>query len=198
VNPSMDAMSYDITLPADYDMNIIRHRVATRGPGTDDFPGLAVKAYGIREKGVDGSPVNQYALFYLWADSSGLKEFLFGPGFAALSADFGRPPVRHWTGVGFTRGPEHESAPQSATRLSSPLAADVPLPEAISSAVQDLEQFAAIPGVHSAAVVADLASWELMLFTLWAQPAPGGPGDRYQILHASRPCLKDLQSGRQW
>ena len=30
----MQAMQYEITLPADYDMAIIRHRVATKGPTT--------------------------------------------------------------------------------------------------------------------------------------------------------------------
>jgi hypothetical protein len=61
----MHAMQYEITLPADYDMEIIRERVATRGAALDDFAGLGLKAYLIRERGVDGSPVNQYAPFYL-------------------------------------------------------------------------------------------------------------------------------------
>ena len=75
----MHAMQYEITLPADYDMTIIRRRVATRGSATDAFPGLGVKAYAIRERGVLGSPVNQYAPFYLWADPAGMNQFLFGP-----------------------------------------------------------------------------------------------------------------------
>ncbi|WP_433257560.1 DUF4865 family protein [Streptosporangium sp. CA-135522] len=35
-------MQYEITLPADYDMKIIRHRVATRGSAMDAFPGLGL------------------------------------------------------------------------------------------------------------------------------------------------------------
>ena len=35
----MHAMQYEITLPADYDMEIIRKRVATKGHLLDDFPG---------------------------------------------------------------------------------------------------------------------------------------------------------------
>lgn len=67
-------------MPADYDMAIIRSRVATRGSRTDDFVGLGLKAYGIREKGINGSTVNQYAPFYLWATPAGMNDFLFGQG----------------------------------------------------------------------------------------------------------------------
>ncbi len=72
----MQAMQYEITLPADYDMAIIRDRVARKGALTDDFDGLGLKVYGIRELGVDGSPVNQYAPFYLWASLDGMNRFL--------------------------------------------------------------------------------------------------------------------------
>jgi Domain of unknown function (DUF4865) len=40
----MQAMQYEIALPADYDMAIIRDRVATKGAMTDDFEGLGLKA----------------------------------------------------------------------------------------------------------------------------------------------------------
>ncbi|GGO10638.1 hypothetical protein GCM10010116_21330 [Microbispora rosea subsp. aerata] len=39
--------------------------MATRGHALDDRAGLGLKAYLIRERGVAGSPVNQYAPFYL-------------------------------------------------------------------------------------------------------------------------------------
>ncbi|SCD81378.1 protein of unknown function, partial [Streptomyces sp. SolWspMP-sol7th] len=57
----MHAKQYEITLPADYDMGVIRRRVAVGGHVLDDRPGLGLKAYVIRERGVEGSPVNQYA-----------------------------------------------------------------------------------------------------------------------------------------
>ena len=41
----MYAMQYEIALPADYDMAIIRRRVATKGPLLDTMPGLGLKAY---------------------------------------------------------------------------------------------------------------------------------------------------------
>jgi len=97
----MHAMQYEITLPADYDMKIIHHRVATKGPLLDDFAGLGLKAYLIRERGVDASPVNQYAPFYLWNSIAGMNRFLWGPGFRGLCTDFGRPRVWQWTGLAF-------------------------------------------------------------------------------------------------
>lgn len=57
----MHALQYEITLPAGYDMGIIRDRVARRGHLLDDWGGLGLKAYLIRERGLRGSPVNQYA-----------------------------------------------------------------------------------------------------------------------------------------
>ena len=42
---------YTIGLPADYDMAIIRKRVADKAPAFDTFPGLGIKTFMIREKG---------------------------------------------------------------------------------------------------------------------------------------------------
>jgi len=56
----MFAMQYEINLPADYDMGIIRHRAETRGSTLDAFPGLGLKAYLIRERGKARSQINQY------------------------------------------------------------------------------------------------------------------------------------------
>ncbi len=39
----MHAKQYEITLPADYDMGVIRERVATKGHLLDAFPGLGFK-----------------------------------------------------------------------------------------------------------------------------------------------------------
>ena len=111
----MHAMQYEITLPADYDMGIIRHRVATRGERTDSLRGLGLKAYSIREKGVNGSPVNQYAPCYLWVTQSGMNDFLLGPGFAGLCDDFGRPAVRHWNVLTFEPGPAFGNPPMTAS-----------------------------------------------------------------------------------
>lgn len=188
----MHAMQYEITLPADYDMTIIRRRVATRGAATDAFPGLGVKAYAVRERGVLGSPVNQYAPFYLWADPAGMNQFLFGPPFAGLSADFGRPVVRHWTGVAFRPGPAWADSPTAATRAISSLPAEVPVADIVHAAIADLDAAQDTAGLHSCALAVDPATWEMVQFRLWAQEPADSWGQRYQVLHVSAPHLQTL------
>jgi hypothetical protein len=191
----MHAMQYEITLPADYDMGIIRERVATRGAALDGFPGLGLKAYLIRERGVGGSPVNQYAPFYLWQSPAGMNRFLWGGGgFHGIVRDFGRPAVRHWAGVALEHGPARTDPPRHATRRTErfPEGAD---PAATVSAA--LAEMSTAPGVHSAALAVDPYSWELVHFTLWTS-APMSDGDRYEVLHLSTPALEAIRTGRQW
>ena len=180
----MYAMQYELTLPADYDMEIIRKRVRNGGPRTDGFPGLGIKAYLIRERGVDGSPVNQYAPFYVWRDISGMKEFLWGGGwFTRIVEDFGRPPVRHWTGVDFRPGPAGATTPVYATKHLEPLAPGVDPAEPVRAAREELGDL--LPGVHSVALAVDPRQWELVRFTLWTETPPESAGTRYQLLHLS-------------
>ncbi|MGC0154132.1 DUF4865 family protein, partial [Chromobacterium vaccinii] len=89
----MIAMRYRIALPADYPMEIIERRIVERGHLTDGLPGLGLKAYLYSRAGEHGAVANAYAPFYLWRRSEGLRDFLSGPGFAALCASFGRPAV---------------------------------------------------------------------------------------------------------
>ncbi|MEC3998510.1 DUF4865 family protein [Actinacidiphila sp. DG2A-62] len=195
----MHAMNYRITLPADYDMGIVRHRVATRGHLLDAFPGLGLKAYLVRERGKDGSPVNGYAPFYLWNTVEGMNSFLWGPGFRGLAEDFGRPAVEHWTGLAFERGPAIGTTPRQAARCAWRLPSGEPPGRAVDEAVAELSDAAGRPGLHSAALAVDPRRWELLRFTLWQDAAPAEPGDeRYEVLHLSRPGLDSLPTGRQW
>ncbi len=194
----MHAMQYEITLPADYDMGIIRHRVATRGAATDAFAGLGLKAYGIREDGVNASTVNQYAPFYLWATPAGMNDFLLGPGFATLSKDFGRPSVRHWTGLAFEHGPARDATPRAASRSTIRVPPEASLHDAVTSALKDVHTDRQTEGVHCTALAVDPATWELVRFTLWTGGAPDTHGTRYEVLHTSSPQLHDLPPGRQW
>jgi Domain of unknown function (DUF4865) len=188
----MQAMQYEITLPADYDMAIIRRRVATKGAMTDDFGGLGLKAYGIRERGVDGSPVNQYAPFYLWDSLDGMNRFLWGGAFDGLSRDFGRPAVRQWTGLAFERGSASQAAPGVATRRIEPIAPDADATAVIDAAVDETRERARVDGVHSTALAVDTRAWELVHFTLWAEAAPEAAGTTYEVLHLSSPHFEDL------
>jgi hypothetical protein len=186
----MYAMQYEISLPADYDMGIIRERVATRGHALDDFPGLGIKAYLLRE----GTPVNQYAPFYLWGSTIGMNRFLWGGGgFQGIVTDFGRPSVRHWTGVAFEPGPARTETPRAATRRTERFPDDEDPAVTVERALAQMRNPA--PGVHSAALAVDPRSWELVRFTLWAEAADG-PGTQYEVLHLSAP--ETLPTGRHW
>ncbi|MFF3975386.1 DUF4865 family protein [Streptomyces sp. NPDC055808] len=189
----MHAMQYEITLPADYDMEIIRKRVATRGHLLDAFPGLGLKAYLMRERG-GASPVNSYAPFYLWATPEGMNSFLWGPGFQGVVDDFGRPRVRHWVGLGYAEGPASTSAPTAATVRRTPVPEGVEPARSVADAVAE----DAAPGVVASAVGIDPSRWELVRLTLWEGPAPADGGDRFEVLHLSAPGRAGLRSGRHW
>ncbi|MFB6623948.1 DUF4865 family protein [Streptomyces sp. NPDC056374] len=194
----MHAMQYEITLPADYDMGIIRTRVATRGHLLDDFPGLGLKAYLVRERG-DASPVNQYAPFYLWAAPEGMNSFLWGPGFQGIVHDFGRPVVQHWTGLAYEEGPASGAAPVGATRRRTPLGERTPPGDAVADAVARHAREARRDGVVASALAIDPRHWELLAFTLWADgEAPADEGDRFRVLRLSAPGRELLGAGRQW
>lgn len=66
----MLAMQYSFTLPADYDMSIIRQRIATKGHLMDGFPLLVFKAFlqASRDVGRRHAFENLYAPFYMLSD----------------------------------------------------------------------------------------------------------------------------------
>jgi hypothetical protein len=186
----MYAMQYELALPTDYDMGIIRERVRVNGHRLDAFAGLGLKAYLIRE----GAPGNAYAPFYLWQKVDAMGEFLWGgAGFERIIASFGRPRVRHWTGVAFTPGPALSAVPASATRDIRPLPPGGDLTAEVATAVAALRADAGRPDVHSTAIGIDPYHWELVRFTLWLDDSPASePGDRFEVLHLSTPELAGL------
>ncbi|MGW7417214.1 DUF4865 family protein [Streptomyces sp. NPDC054863] len=218
----MYAKQYEITLPADYDMGIIRKRVAVGGHVLDDRAGLGLKAYVIRERGTDGSPVNQYAPFYLWNDTGAMARFLVGGGgFQNIVRDFGRPAAHHWTGIACHAGPARTASPGAASRRLTPIPADpgpdsdsVPdstpdstglgLATLVEREVEELRGIARREDVHTAALAFDPRSWQLMRFVLWNDAVAPEDGrdeaatERYQVLHLSAPGLDRLPEGRAW
>ena len=182
----MYAMQYEITLPADYDMGIIRERIAVKGPLLDKFPGLGVKAYLIRERGIDGSPINQYAPFYLWASIDGMRRFLWdGGGFSAIVSSFGRPIVQHWNGIACVKnlGQNQHSQLPRRQRIEKSVGPDVdPAATPSSPPRANLVDSARDPGVNLAALAVDPRTWELVHFTLWSRDPPEDAGTRYQVL----------------
>jgi hypothetical protein len=95
----MIAMHYRFVLPADYDMRIIKDRIASKGALFDDTPGLIFKAFLYADKHAASaySADNIYGSFYLWEDSDAMNRFLSSAGFVALCASFGRPEIKAWS-----------------------------------------------------------------------------------------------------
>jgi hypothetical protein len=188
----MDAMQYEVNLPADYDMGIIRRRVQLNGARTDDFEGLGVKAYLVQDQ-ANGAAVNQYAPFYLWNETAGMSRFLWGGGFfSGICQSFGRPVVRHWAGAEALAGPDVDQPAIGATKSVQLLPPDVDPAGPVAEALEALRRTAAMPGVHSSAIAVDPGRWELVHFTLWSGEPGIVPGTRYQVLHLSTPGTKDL------
>lgn len=203
----MYASQYELTLPADHDMRIIRRRVADTAYLLDDRVGLGLKAYLIRERG-EGSPVNQYAPLYLWNDTGAMARFLLGGGgFERVIRSFGRPGVHHWTGVAAVAGPARAATPRAASRLVSPLPAGpdpddtgLDLVARVERETGDLSRFARRDGVHTAALAVDPYHWRLVRLVLWERAVPSDEEatERYEVLHLSAPGMADLPDGRCW
>jgi hypothetical protein len=180
----MYAAQYEITLPTDYDMGVIHKRVADFGHLLDDRKGLGLKAYLVGE--------HQYAPFYLWHDTGAMAHFLLGGGgFQNIIRDFGRPAVRHWTGVAAVAGPARDSTPTTASRLLTPFDGDT------EGAIESLEPLRHNKNVHTAAVAVDPHHWELVQFVLW-RDEPETAGTHYEVRHLSTPELDLLPNGRSW
>ncbi|MFG2129344.1 DUF4865 family protein [Streptomyces sp. NPDC048751] len=194
----MHAMQYELTLPADYDTGIIRARVSRIGHLLDDWEGLGLKAYLLRERGLHGSPVNQYAPFYLWNTVEGMNTFLWGGAFQGLSDDFGRPPVQQWTGLAYEEGGAVRSPARVAVRRRARVPDGVTLSEVMTEAVDEVGRLAREDGAVLAAAAVDSRGWEVVHFSLWEHDSPKADGDVFQVLHLSTPGLDRLPQGRQW
>lgn len=92
----MIAMQYNIVLPSDYDMEIIKKRTRDNGNKTDGFIDLAMKAYLIAEKSKYNNYENQYAPFYLWENEDGMNHFLLDGYFSNILNSFGWTKVNNW------------------------------------------------------------------------------------------------------
>lgn len=85
----MIASQYKIILPSNYDMDIIRGRVASNGYKTDGFQDLKFKMYLITQKGENSNLQNSYCPLYIWRDSRGLNKFLFEGFYDNILGSFG-------------------------------------------------------------------------------------------------------------
>lgn len=188
----MLAMQYSISLPADYDMNSIRDRVAKRGPTYDTLEHLGFKAFLITEKGKNGNQEHSYAPFYVWQAEQGMLNFLCGDKFKGLTESFGWPHVRVWTVIDVGAG-NSTQRPTFATRELVHLAPHLDLYELRSTELAAQQGALQSRRVHSRVVALDPSTWTLARLTLWDAP----PGlthtssivQNYRVLHLSAPMF---------
>jgi hypothetical protein len=168
-------------------MGVIRRRVANRGHLLDDWPGLGLKAYLMRERGTHGSPVNQYAPFYLWNTVAGMNAFLWGGPFQGIVDDFGRPSVRQWSGLAYEEGGAVGSPARVAVLRRQQVPYEGLLTHVMADAARETERLAREDGAVLSASAVDATRWELIHFSLWEDDTPKADGDVYEVLHLSAP-----------
>lgn len=203
----MIAMQYSFTLPADYDMRIVRERIASKGALLDNLPGLAFKAYLYAERNDedkggdsagDGGPPsleNLYAPFYLWRDAGAMHDFLASPGFAGVSQAFGWPAVRTWTPWHASVGDDIRQA-RHATRQIASIAPHSDLAQ-LQRREEDYARQALAQGALAVVIGFEPGNWSIVRLCLWREafdPAPAlapGRGElRYRVGHVSAPGLR--------
>lgn len=85
----MIAMQYKIMLADDFDMDIIRKRVAVNGTKTDGFQDLLFKVYLISENHNMERGKNEYSPLYLWKNNMGMNTFIFSGPYDNILDSFG-------------------------------------------------------------------------------------------------------------
>lgn len=209
----MHAMQYRIGLPSDYDMGIIRERVSSKGAALDGFEGLGLKAYLIREVGVAGSPINEYAPLYLWADIEGMKRFLYSKiGFGGIVESFGRPAVAHYNLISTLAGAQSQGQPSWAMLRTYSTDPGVDPGELVAQrlafARSALERTERAASCHSISLAVDPFTWTMIEFELQVDPPDADSAERervstegpdgliaaevFEVLHTSRPEFDSL------
>jgi hypothetical protein len=179
----MIAMQYRFVFPADYDMQIIRDRIANKGHVFDGFPGLIFKTFLHASKGVapTNASDNLYAPFYIWENNDAMNRFLTSPAFITLCHAFGRPEIKVWSVWG-QHLPDHFAEARYATIESIPITTQSPM-----RAVQESENAAIGADVDAGALAAISAfepgTWTLLRFRLWKHIAdtPTDHVQRYEL-----------------
>jgi hypothetical protein len=186
---------YTISLPADYDMGIIRARVAKAAAVYDTFPGLHFKAFLIRERGRFGAIGNEYAPFYVWPSTEALWGFVAGDGFRGIIDSFGWIPIRVWLNLDLrTRTDLKRANVRAATREQAPLADGCDLAtlrrDEIAGNIAAVE---GNPRIVARVVAVNTERWKIVRFTLWScrqdELPTSATEDSFEVLHLSAPGL---------
>ncbi|MCH8622234.1 DUF4865 family protein [Undibacterium sp. TS12] len=199
----MLAMQYNFILPADYDMGIVRQRIASKGHMLDSFPGLAFKAYLHASKGHEptASSHNVYAPFYLWNDNEGMNNFICGDGFKAVSQAFGWPAVQQWS-VWHSHVDEQVRSAKFATRQIRKIEAYTDLAALRKHETETAKKQIWQDGLLASVLAFDPNAWTLVCFSLWRDAAAAQAVhlsvdvQTYEVGHVSAPPVTQVLNAR--
>lgn len=184
---------YRHRLPADYDMSIIRSRVAKGGPVFDDRPHLAFKSFSIEENGQMGAVGNAYSSLYLWFNIDAVVDFLWYQGFQNVFDTFGRPTVETWLAIDAAKGQSDHAT--MLYREDDDMPHDQPLADLRALETERNRQNAAQPGTVASVVGIELATWRIARFTLRETAMQDHAGHMaYQVAYLAKPGLDRLST----
>lgn len=181
----MLALQYSIHLPHDSDDAIIEDRVRERAPVFEDISGMVHKAY------LYNRDDKLYAPFYVWADLTGARDFLFDELFQGFVSKFRRPRTRSWIVLHQTQG--KCQTPPAYARCESDL---VPSGELLEDLIKEQQihhyQMLNNENLYYHLTAFNPDRWELMHYSLWKdkKSAPRPESDCVQdfdVLHLNEP-----------
>ena len=193
----MLAMQYSFVLPADYQMAIIRQRIADKGHLLDNFPGLIFKVYLSADRNGAQIPTqdNLYAPFYVWENNEAMNNFLCSAGFAGVTQAFAWPEVKTWSV--WSSQQSAATGDLAAARYATREILAIPPHTALADWRQResalAQQAVDEHGALSAVAGFDPTSWTLVRFRLWHDVPPAVASESlqsYEVGHISLPLVE--------
>lgn len=168
----MIAAQYEVPLPADYDVAVMRKHVAARGAAFEQRDGLLFKAFLLRERGRFGAAQNVYAPFFVWRETAGFWGFAAGEEFRGIVGVHGRVKISTWLVMDARMAADIGSADcRAATCEDIALDADYDLALRRHEEIATSEaMLAGEPAMLGRVVAVNTERWSLMRFTLWSWP----------------------------
>ena len=182
---------YAHRLPADYDIDIIRHRASARGHLFDAIPELYFKGFLLRERGRFGAIQNEYSSLYLWRRDEGFRDFLVDGRTKSVTDSFGRPQIETQFVLDALKGSGGEA--RFLYRQDQDIPVDADLTSAFAEEIARNREVAKEAGVVAAAVGIDAQNWKFTRVLL-SENEPDGrkQGTAYQVLYLAKPLLAEL------
>lgn len=85
----MNLLQYSYTFGDDFDMEVIRNRIAAKRQLLDNYPGLHWKAWLVTEPTREMRQPKSYAPLYLFSETDSVVSFLAGPLYQGVTNAFG-------------------------------------------------------------------------------------------------------------